>query len=344
MSKMNDSEKQKFWRKAAAQNTWRAFSPEDSADSSFRYYDALWRPERHSYFSGKGRTLAIIDQPLWRHSGYKNNLVDVQTVQGAVFDSSLEKSSISYHGAAVVSIAVGEIGVARNANVVYRAFAPWAPGEERLHNHFRALKDLRAWVGAGNPIDAISTSHGWTDNAPWAKETKRIINWFEARNIPVFSVNSISPFIIPCGPFGFAECVRNNPSFSSLTADNKVSFSKLGKKVAIPIDQRGLACWAPGQIKFLSSSYYREAKGGWSWAVPFVAGLFVGARQVLPELKKEEFVKILLGTRQTFKYVGGATLPTVDVNQFMETLQYPASRWKERLTALNQRRKAGFML
>jgi len=340
---MNNSEKEKFWRQAAAQNTWRAFIPENASDSSFREYDTLWRPARHSYFTGKGRTLAIIDQPLWPHPGYKNNLVDVQTVQSAVLDPSLETSHISYHGAAVVSIAVGQIGVARNANVVYRAFAPWAPGEERLHNHFRALKDLRAWVGAGNPVDAISTSHGWPDDAPWAKETNRIIGWFEARNIPVFSVNSISSFIVPCGPFGFAECARNSPFYSSLAADNTVSFSKLGKKVAIPIDQRGLACWAPGQVKYLNASYYREAKGGWSWAVPFVAGLFVGAREVLPKLKKEEFVKILLGTRQNFTYTGGATLPTIDVNQFMETLQYPASRWKERLRSLNQRRKAGFV-
>jgi hypothetical protein len=45
--------------------------------------------------------------------------------------------------------------------------------------------------------------------------------------------------------------------------------------------------------------FYRE--GGWSWSIPYIAGVYALAAQVKPEITPDEFWRLALQTGQTIE-------------------------------------------
>jgi len=217
------------------------------------------------------------------------------------------------HGAAVLSIAVGDvIGIAPDAKVIYRAIKTGPERKQLLENHADALRDLRELVEHGQPLDCISTSHGWKPNDKGGPEIVRennaLIAWFEKNSIPVFSVND--RFIYGCGPKGQSALTLREWGVLPMQKD----------QVAIPVDSRLLACMSPQHIRENKGKlYYRMDEGGGSWAVPFVAGLFVLARQAQPTITREAFLHILLQT-STLQTFTNSCLPVVDMKAFCDVL------------------------
>ena len=265
-------------------------------------YDNLWRRPDTVSLTGQGCVLAIIDQPLWReHPGYKNNLLDMKSVNGA------DPEGVSYHGAAVTSIAAGEIGAARDVKIVYRAIETWHGRENCLNNCADALRGLQTYVAAGNRLDGISISLGWKRNEPDASTNIDIIQWFEARNIPVFTTNDRIAY--PCGRQGLANDWRN--SAWNIEED----------QIAIPVDHRLIAHNGQSDInKADGSLYYRCGNGGISWAVPFVAGMFALAREAQPGITREQFSRMLRDTAQTVDFGDGVELPMANISAFTTAL------------------------
>lgn len=273
-------------------------------------YGKLWRRPSELFLTGLGTRIAVIDHPFGqkKHPGFASNLIDVRAMNGVNLDSE------GMHGAAVISIAVGEIGIARDAKIVFRAIAPnydlpdLPRRKQYLEDHADALRSLRAYVEEERThIDVISTSHGWNDTDPnmasCAAETLELVDWFENRNIPVFST-STSPFIFPCGPKGAAAFLSKVQPGLSIRAG----------QVAIPIDNRLIARAGFDQaLDKKGNLYVRCNEGGMSWAVPFAAAMFALAREALPNITRQEFVHKLYETARIVDFGDGGRLPVVNV-------------------------------
>ena len=281
-------------------------------------YDKLWHRPDDLALTGEGSVIAIIDQPLWRnHPGYKDNLLDVQSINNA------DPNDTSMLGSAVVSIAVGEIGVARDAKILYRAIETWRGREKLLANHADALRDLQVYVNEGHHLDAISTSHGWKTDEKYADENDKLTAWFEKKNVPVFSVNSVfgnnstATFFYPCGPDGLAQWMRKiDPNYIIEKGD-----------VGIVSEDRLLASKDPRMIDEFGGLYYRSSTnrvetGGASLAVPFVAGLFALAREALPEITRDDFIQTLRDTTRSIDFGKEGVLPVADMDFFATVLKH----------------------
>jgi hypothetical protein len=220
------------------------------------------------------------------------------------------------HGAAVLSIATGKIGVAPDARVVYCGIETWNERRSLLQNHAKGLRQLRGYFEDGNRLDAVSTSHGWNGGEPCAKENDGLVAWFEEHNVPVFSTND--PIVYPCGRNGLAEnwrCTRRPPVIRP-------------NQIAIPVDDRLIACRNRREINSCGDLYYRMAQGGASWGPPFLAGLFLLARELRPNITRIEFERTLLGTARQVNFARDIQLPLPEIEAFcaMLSLDRPSTR------------------
>lgn len=243
--------------------------------------------------TGKSCVLGIVDQPLWQeHPCYEKRLVDVEMINNA------KPWQFSMHGPAVVSIAAGEeIGVAPQCKIVYRGIETWFGTRRKLINHAEALRSLKRYVEKGHRLDAISSSHSWRRHSSGAVQNNKLVAWFETNNIPVFLAND--KMIDVCGRYGFALCRRKRRKVAT-------------NRICVPIDDRLLARWHSGDVTQNGTLYYLGRRGGYSWAVPFVAGLFMLAREVDPSHSRQAFDQALFVTARTVDYGYGLHLPVPD--------------------------------
>ncbi|MEP7162283.1 MAG: hypothetical protein ABI747_00765 [Candidatus Moraniibacteriota bacterium] len=78
-----------------------------------------------------------------------------------------------------------------------------------------------------------------------------------------------------------------------------ISDSDLRKKVEAHLNERKNEIIVPSDYRTMASSWSKEGqymyngKGGISWSVPYLAGLFALALQVNPNLQREEIAEII---------------------------------------------------
>jgi hypothetical protein len=77
-----------------------------------------------------------------------------------------------------------------------------------------------------------------------------------------------------------------------------------GKRLLVPMDSRttaGFAANAP-------YTFYRQ--GGWSWSIPYIAGVYALAAQVKPSITPDEFWSVAMNTGRTIELKrDGRTIP-----------------------------------
>ncbi|MCX6566401.1 MAG: S8/S53 family peptidase [Candidatus Aminicenantes bacterium] len=244
--------------------------------------------------TGKGVSLAIIDQPLLvDHIEYARNLKLYEQIH-SVGDIA------QMHGPAVASIAVGKnVGVAPEAELYYIAeshgnftdkgfqwdFSYLAQSIERIREINRKLPKERK-------IRVISISVGWSPGQKGYKKMMAVVEKALAEG--VFIVSS-----------SIKNCYEGKFSFNGLgrypDADPELlsSYSSgifWSKKSAVFSDQRDRSntLLVPMDSRCTASPsgendyvFYRE--GGWSWSIPYIAGLYALACQVSPDMNPEIF-------------------------------------------------------
>jgi len=343
-----------FWRERVLARKAIACDPRSNADDLFADYDKLWRRPQGDYPTGKERVIGMIDQSLCGHPGYRDRILSYETVGGVDDQISLKKENASYHGSAVASIAVDKnIGIAPDAQVVYRAYVSQPCPEMLLHNHYAALKSLLDYAKDGNRLDVISTSKGWGNRSVWEEKTNALIRVIETEwDIPVFNTIALMPFVLPCEPKGPFRYTKEE---GLILFDTDLNQSETQGRIAVPIVGRPIACGHPGQEKHLKAAYFREPveAAGLSWAVPFVAGLFADARERrngadkdYPKIAKDEFIDLLRQTAQTIT-LRKHSFPAVDIKAFMEAVKRPGPiapfDWKETEPVRTRRLTSAFL-
>jgi hypothetical protein len=254
--------------------------------------------------TGKGIGIAIIDQRLLvDHIEYKDNLKLYEEIH-------CTDGNAQMHGPAVASIAVGKnVGVAPGADLYYIAETHVVNSSSGSEIDFTytaksidRILEINNTLPKDKKIRVISISVGWSENNKGYNEVVEAVN--KAKEQGIFVVSS---------------------SLSE-TYDNKISFQALGRNplsnpddfnsylpgifwaknfysggnifpdygsLLVPMDSR---CTASPTGE---NDYVFYPTGGWSWSIPYIAGLYALACEVKPDITPEVFWDTAMKTGET---------------------------------------------
>ena len=242
--------------------------------------------------TGKNTKIAMLDSCLSYNCEFSSQVVHYENLTG-------EESADSFHGNALVSIAVGkECGVAPDAQLIYYAVNSCKTYTQAINKIIEQNKQL---ISEGKPpISVISISCGFDmldDYEQNYNELKETINNAENNGIAVITcdMNRDNKYRYPVGanPEGNINSSDNYKIWNALRRDRWYAES-------VSKDQKQKTLLIPGEYRTVAGQYndyrYEGADGGESWTVPYLAGCYGLAKQVNPNIKYEEFYALALET------------------------------------------------
>ena len=228
--------------------------------------------------TGRGVTIAVIDNPLFAsHQEYAGRLRGHEHINSA-------EQEAHFHASTVLSIAAGEaIGVAPGADLYF--VSCWASngGEADFTPRakaFERLLEINGTLPVGKKIRVISMSVGWGPHSRGAVEMDAAVKRAKEEGLLV-----ISPNIETTHGFRFQGLGRaplaDPDSFDSYEPGAfwaKQFDARMGStdRLLVPMDSR-TGAGPHGKVDYI---YFRQ--GGWSWSVPYLAGVYALAAQVDP--------------------------------------------------------------
>jgi hypothetical protein len=276
---------------------------------------------------GTGMRMAIIDQALSDHEEYHDNLVHYEEWGYVAKNGEM-------HGSAVSSIAVGKtVGVAPKAKLYYFADKHWRRDSKTgetvrfTDNCVKALErimEINETLPPNEKIQVVSMSWGGQVN----ETTQGCDKWFaaleKAKKAGLFVLTCASdkeyglmhegigrkPLSPPDASTSYHQGCRTTTKRAKDRIDGP---HPLGRQtIAVPMDDRTTASPCG------KNEYVHYLQGGMSWATPWLAGMFVLARQVDPTVTPEHFWEVALKTGILSKEAGGSIIQPV---QLIETLE-----------------------
>lgn len=223
-------------------------------------------------FTGKGATIAYVDQPIGTHEQYTRNNLH--------YTNNTESES-SMHGPAVLSILAGkDIGVVPDADVYYYAHASWKRDQS---THVQCLNQIME-QNKKLPKEKKITMVGFSDNInPTEKNA-------EAFQEAVDACEKAGIMVWFCGDYGRLDFVP----LSDKSNPNNVYAKVLGgydtNRVFVPTS--GVTTAA----NLYGANYTYWGQGGLSWAMPYVLGIYAMAKEIDQSLTKDELYQYLLDT------------------------------------------------
>ncbi|MBN2313164.1 MAG: S8 family serine peptidase, partial [Sedimentisphaerales bacterium] len=278
--------------------------------------------------TGRGIGIAIVDQPLLtKHQEYADRLRLYEEI------NVKPGSDAAMHGAAVASIALGKtVGVAPEADLYYIGSwtGDWGKGEDGFEWNFayyaqavRRILEINEQLPDDRKIRVISMSVGWSSKRKGYDEmTDAVEQAKKAGMLVVCScIDDVHGFVFD----GLGRAPLDDPDdFLSYEpggwlAEGFYRGQRKWNQLWVPMDSRTTA--APNGID--EYVFYRQ--GGWSWAIPYIAGVYALAAQVDPEITPERFWKLAMKSGRTVEVEHeGRTYelgPIVDPVELISTLQ-----------------------
>jgi hypothetical protein len=264
------------------------------------------------------------------HQEYKDQLRWYEEADGAI---GMEPAM---HGAAVASIAVGKtVGVAPDADLYFFATYFCNTTGGYADNDFACLAKsvdrvlaVNAQLPTGRKIRVISISVGWDSTSKGYKEITDAVNAAKAAGMLVicssvedihgFKFNALGrePLSDPDQFTSYEPGIFWANTFYDPTGKTADFFAN---RLMVPMDSRTTAS-PTGVDEYV---FYRE--GGWSWSIPYIAGMFALAVQVKPAITPDEFWNLGLQSGQTIQlsHAGKAIPfgPILDPAKLIEKLQ-----------------------
>jgi hypothetical protein len=211
------------------------------------------------------------------------------------------------HGAAVTSIAVGKtVGVAPEAELYYigSTTGDWDPGTHEFTYNFeyyaqalRRILEVNQRLPEKHKIRVVAMQIGWHSEQQGYDDITSAVN--EASEQGVFVINSTLRNTHGLSFHGLGRSPLSDPndfwSYQPGMWWEKEFFKKgsLSDTLLIPMDSRTTA--SPTGIE--DYVFYRE--GGWSWSIPYLAGMYVLAVQVKSDITPDQFWETALTTGRT---------------------------------------------
>ena len=255
--------------------------------------------------TGRGVGIAICDQPLIvDHQEYRDRLRLYEEIN---IRPGMESQM---HGPAVASIAVGKtVGVAPEADLYYIAEfngdfndTGFTWNFEYLARGVQRILEINEQLPAEKKIRVISISVGWDPSQKGYKQITEAANKAKAAGMLVIcsSVEQVHGFAFD----GLGRSAMANPDdFNSYEPGSWWAgafykgdpFRNRSNRLLVPMDARTTA--SPTG----ANEYVFYAQGGWSWSIPYIAGIYALAAQVEPKITPERFWALALKTGRTIK-------------------------------------------
>jgi subtilisin family serine protease len=254
--------------------------------------------------TGNGVGIAIIDQTLLvDHIEYKDRIRMYEEAE----DITGGWREVQMHGPAVASIAVGKtVGVAPEADLYFIATGDCggATSISDLDFSCRAkaiqrIVEVNKDLPTNRKIRVLSMAFGWIPDSKGYDEITAAVN--EARDAGIFVISSSLSQTYNLNFHGLGRNSLSDPNnFQSFEPGLwwQQQFYELGlttDTLLVPMDSRTIAS-PTGTEDYV---FYRE--GGWSWSIPYLAGVYALAVQVKPEITPEEFWDIALNSGRTIQ-------------------------------------------
>jgi len=284
------------------------------------------------------------------HSEYATNIIDYKEYGDA------KDESVSMHGPAVVSLLVGKTcGVASRAELFYRATPSGRDFDHKADALFDIIEFNRT-LPPKDRIRVVSCSVGYMEEKPepglkrWIEAIKKA----ETEGIIVSDVGDRTGVDYIGGgtsddkndPENYSRALfskdQGNEELDKVFAESdggvdlilrkireikkdevsNIPDSVLREKIQKAVEDRGKEIIIPCDYRTMASNggseeYMYNGKGGMSWAVPFLSGLFALAFQVNPNLAKEEIADAINTTASVSK----KGLKVVNPRAFIEAIQ-----------------------
>ncbi len=204
------------------------------------------------------------------------------------------------HGPAVASIAVGKnLGVAPGADLYFIANVLCTRGDFAcLAKSVLRIIEINRQLPPDRKIRVLSMSIGWTpENDGYAEITSAVQ---AARDAGIFVICSSERDIYGFNFNGLGRLPLADPDSVNSYGPGSwwAKYFYDGRQVMtdtllIPMDSRTTA--SPTGVD--EYAFYRE--GGWSWSIPYIAGVYALAAQVKPDITPEVFWSTALQTGKT---------------------------------------------
>ena len=257
--------------------------------------------------TGKGIGLAIIDQPLLvDHIEYKDNLRLYEEIH-------IAGNNAQMHGPAVASIAVGKnVGVAPEADLYY--IAEWHGYDTEkgfqwdfsyLVQSVERILDINKYLPKEKKIRVISISVGWPPGRKGYKKMMAVVEKANQAGVFIVSSSIQNSYGLKFSFNGLGRSPNADPEQRASFSPGLFWTKKLpdvakqqnsGNTLLVPMDSRCTA--SPTGIN--DYVFYRE--GGWSWSIPYIAGLYVLACQVDKDMTPELFWQTALATAEPVNF------------------------------------------
>jgi subtilisin family serine protease len=218
---------------------------------------------RHG-ITGKGVSVAIIDQPLYLdHPEFKGKIA-------AYYDTGCKAAS-SMHGPAVASLLVGSrCGTAPKATLYFVVVPGWLEDTKYYAQAIDWIIQTNQTLPARGKIRVVSVSAA-PKGPMWDEACARA----ESNGIMVLDCTDRRGFISPC----FFDGVDREKA-AHCTPGFPKELQEGGDDIRAPGAPRTTAEeYDPGQC-----SYQYDGQGGLSWSIPYCAGVMALGWQVRPDL------------------------------------------------------------
>jgi hypothetical protein len=249
--------------------------------------------------TGKGIGIAIIDQPLLvDHDEYADRLKCYEEIHWSADDAFA-----SMHGPAVASFAVGRtVGVASEADLYFIAEDSFFGNGQANWDFTWAAQSIdrvltiNQQLPPGNKIRVISMSFGWSERQRGYAEVTAAVA--RATQAGIFVVSSSLEqthgyFLQGLGRAPLADPDRPESYGPGVFWANDYyarADAYLKDGLLVPMDSRAGASFTGDH------DYVWGGIGGWSWVIPYLAGVYALACQIHPDITPDVFWRAALNT------------------------------------------------
>jgi hypothetical protein len=261
--------------------------------------------------TGIGVGIAIIDATLLvNHVEYVNQLRLYEETDD-IKDLDVRASM---HGPAVASIAVGKtVGVAPEADLYFIGSSCLTSGNQIVDFaciaiNVRRILEINQLLPEDRKIRVLSMSIGWHPESKGYEEIEAATQ--QARDAGMLVVYSDYDGVHGGKIHGLGRYLFSDPdNFNSYQpglgwANSFYNGNKFTDRLLIPMDSRTTA--SPTGV----NDYVFYPEGGWSWSIPYIAGVYALAVQVKHSITPEEFWSLAMETGQMIELnYDGKTIP-----------------------------------
>jgi serine protease AprX len=235
--------------------------------------------------TGKGVSVAIIDQPLYQdHPEFAGKIAKYIDVGCG--------SETSMHGPAVASLLVGnDCGTAPDATLYYVAAPSWLADASYYAKALDMLVEISDKLPAAQKIRAVSVSAAPSGRGSpfkkngdmWDKSREKA----EKAGMLILDCTTDKGFIAPgyydaTAPDDISKCRAGFPNIPGRASD----------RIAAPCSRRTTAQeFSRGEF---THAYWGQ--GGLSWSIPYATGVLAMGWQVAPDLSADQMKELLIAS------------------------------------------------